>query len=128
MKIMHALYTIEGTVIHGKRRGKLLGFPTINVRLDQKVESGIYASRVYVNNEEYLAATFIGDAKTFDENDYKLESYILDFDEEIYGKEVKVELYKKLRDNEKYDNEEELIEQIKKDVLDTRDFFKAPSL
>ena len=64
-------------------------------------------------------------AKTFGEEDYKLESYILDFDRDIYGKEVKVELYKKLRDNEKYENERELIEQIKKDVVNTRNYFTS---
>ncbi len=122
---MNAIYTITGKVIEGKRRGRLLGFPTINVKLDQEVKSGIYASHVYVNDERLLAATFIGEAKTFGEEDYKLESYILDFDRDIYGKEVKVELYKKLRDNEKYENERELIEQIKKDVVNTRNYFTS---
>lgn len=124
---MDPLYTITGTVIEGKKRGKTLGFPTINVALDQKVAAGIYASRVFVKNKEYLAATFIGDAKTFNENDYKLESYILDFDENIYGEMVKVELYKKLRDNKKYEDVGELIKQIEKDVLDTRKYFTTPS-
>ena len=122
---MNAIYTITGKVIEGKRRGRLLGFPTINVKLDQEVKSGIYASHVYVDDERLLAATFIGEAKTFGEEDYKLESYILDFDRDIYGKEVKVELYKKLRDNEKYENERELIEQIKKDVVNTRNYFTS---
>lgn len=122
---MNAIYTITGKVIEGKRRGRLLGFPTINVKLDQEVKSGIYASHVYVDDERLLAATFIGEAKTFGEEDYKLESYILDFGRDIYGKEVKVELYKKLRDNEKYENERELIEQIKKDVVNTRNYFTS---
>lgn len=122
---MNPIYTIIGNVIEGKKRGRSLGFPTINVRLDQKVASGIYASRVYVSGQEFIAATFIGDAKTFNENDYKLESYILDFDKEIYGKEVKVTLYKKLRDNEKYEDIEKLIKQIKKDVSETREYFTS---
>lgn len=120
---MKPLYIIEGIIIEGKKRGRQLGFPTINIQLHQKVESGIYVSHAYVDNKEYMAASFIGEAKTFDENDYKLEGYILDFDEEIYGKKVTVKLYKKLRDNTKYSNVQDLIEQIKKDVHQTREFF-----
>lgn len=123
---MNALRTITGTVIEGKKRGRTLGYPTINIKLNQHIESGIYASRVYVGTDEHIAATFIGDAKTFNENDYKLESYILDFDKEIYGKEVTVKLYKKLRNNEKYENVEELIKQIEKDIVDTRNYFTSP--
>lgn len=120
---MKILYTVTGNVIEGKKRGRTLGFPTINIRLDQKIESGIYASYVYVQNVKYLAATFIGESKTFGESDYKLESYILDFDKDIYKETVKIELFKKIRNNEKYSSEEKLIEQIKNDVQKTRDFF-----
>ncbi|MGB4966091.1 MAG: riboflavin kinase [Microgenomates group bacterium] len=122
---MNAIYTITGKVIEGKKRGRLLGFPTINVKLDQEVESGIYASYVYVDDERLLAATFIGEAKTFGEEDYKLESYILDFDRDIYGETVRVELYKKLRDNEKYSNSGDLIAKIKEDVQQTIYFFTS---
>lgn len=123
---MDILYTITGTVIEGKKRGRIMGYPTVNVKLNQHIESGIYASRVYIDGKAHIAATFIGDAKTFNENDYKLESFILDFDEEIYGKEVRVELYKKLRENQKYENVEELIKQIEKDISDTRSYFTSP--
>ncbi len=123
MKIMNILYTFEGEVIVGKKRGRTLGYPTINVSLEEKIPSGIYASAVLFNNRRLHAATFIGEAKTFDEKDYKAESYILDFDEDIYGELVTIELYKKLRDNEKFTTTEYLIEQIKKDVLETRLFF-----
>lgn len=124
---MNILYKIKGTVIEGKKRGKTLGYPTINVLLDQKIPSGIYASHVILRDRRLIAATFIGEVKTFDEHDYKAESYILDFDDNIYGKSVTIELYKKLRENEKFSTQEALIEQIKKDVTRTREFFSVSS-
>lgn len=120
---MDALYTITGTVVEGKKRGKDLGFPTINLKLEQPIESGIYASHVYVDNNEYIAATFVGEVKTFGENDYKLESYIMDFDQNIYGKNVKIVLHKKIRDNMKFDSVNDLIKQIKEDVSNIRTYF-----
>lgn len=123
MKIMNILHTITGTVIEGKKRGRTLGYPTINVLLSKTIPSGIYVSGVIIDNKRLPAATFIGESKTFDEKDYKVESYILDFDEDMYGKTVTIELYKKLRDNEKFTTTENLIEQIKRDVSDTRTFF-----
>lgn len=120
---MDTLYTIIGTVVEGKKRGKDLGFPTINLALNQPIESGIYASHVYVGNDMYIAASFVGEVKTFEENEFKLESYILDFDQNIYGKEVKVVLYKKLRNNMKFDSVNELIKQIKEDVSNIRTYF-----
>lgn len=117
------LYEINGVVIEGKKRGRLLGFPTINVAINHEIPSGIYASHVIIEGKRFIAATFIGNAKTFGEKDYKAESYILDFDEEIYGQIVTIELYKKLRDNKKFSSQETLTEQIIKDVEKTRAFF-----
>lgn len=121
---MQILHTIHGTVLEGKKRGKTLGFPTVNVGLTEKVPEGIYASMVIIDDRKFLAASFVGTPKTFKEDDYKAESYILDFDEDIYNKEVTIELYKKLRDNQTFNSPEELVDQIKEDVLQTREFFE----
>lgn len=120
---MKPLFTLRGKVKKGKNRGKFLGFPTANINLHKKIPQGIYTSIVKIDNKKYFAATFIGSAKTFNENEYKAESYILDFNQSIYGKWITVTLLKKLRGNKKFDSEQKLIDQMKKDILATRNFF-----
>ncbi len=120
---MKTLFILRGKVKKGKSRGKFLGFPTANINLRKKIPEGIYASIVKIDNKKYFAATFIGSAKTFNEREYKAESYILDFNQSIYGKWITVRLFKKLRGNKKFDSEQELIDQMKQDILTTRKFF-----
>lgn len=119
---MKTLFSIRGKVKLGAKRGKSLGFPTVNIVLHQKIPEGVYASTVRIENQTYRAATFIGAPKTFNQTDVKLESYILDFNKDIYGKWISVKLYKKLRGNIKFESAELLIEQIKEDVIQTRAF------
>ncbi len=121
---MKPLYTIWGKVKKGKQRGKTLGFPTANIALHKKIPEGIYTSAINVENKEYQAVTFIGAAKTFGEKDILAESYILDFQKNIYGKWLSIKLLKKLRDNRKFASQEELITQMKNDVLSARQFFE----
>jgi len=121
---MEYLYLIRGKVRSGAKRGKSLGFPTANILLHQKIPEGIYASIVTIKEKAYYAATFIGGAKTFDEKVAKCESYILDFKQEIYGEWISVKLLKKLRNNKKFSSVKLLIKQIKKDILNTRKFFR----
>lgn len=115
--------TFSGKIITGAKRGKLLGFPTANILLNEKIEEGIYISEIQIDDEHFHGATFIGSAKTFGETDYKAEVYILDFDDTIYEKLVTVTLFKKIRDNEKFSGEKELITQMEKDVKEVRKYF-----
>lgn len=145
----NSLYSISGKVLSGKKRGKDLGFPTANVSLEQEIPEGIYVSEVMfeqdsnldsrsknldsgqarmtkvVGNDrkKYPSVSFIGPAIQFGEDDYKSETYILDFDEDLYGKEISVKLLKKIRDNMKFDSVDELIDQMQKDVEETRKYF-----
>ena len=120
---MDVLYTIEGVVKKGSSRGKMLGFPTANIELLQQIPEGIYAGEVSFKNINYKAAVFVGSAKTFSENEYKLEAYLLDFKGSLYGEVLRVVLYEKLRDNKKFKNAHELTVQMKKDVLNVSSFF-----
>ena len=121
---MTPLYSITGFVQEGAKRGKALGFPTANVALSEKIPEGIYASHVIVDEKTYQAATFIGSAKTFGETEYKAESYILDFNGDLYTKPITIYLFQKLRENKKFVSKKILIQQMKQDVLDTIDFFR----
>lgn len=118
------MYTYWGKVKKGAQRGKDLGFPTANISLHKKIPEGIYVSEVFVQGKKYHAATFIGSAETFNEKDYKSESFLLDFSGNLYGKWISVRLLKKLRDNKKFTSSESLISQMKKDILAVREFFR----
>lgn len=122
---MKTFFLVRGKVKTGAKRGKKLGFPTANISLHKQIPEGIYASTVKIGNQTYHATTFIGASKTFNQTDVKLESYILDFNENIYGKWISVKIYKKLRGNKKFESAELLIEQIKEDVKQTRAFLAA---
>ncbi len=119
---MQELYKITGVVVHGENRGKSLGFPTANIRLGVKIPEGIYAGSVAVNGKIYYAASFIGSAKTFQQTDIKLESYLFDFSGDLYGKSIIVRLYKKIRDNKEFASVEELVARMHKDTEEIREF------
>ena len=121
---MIVLHEITGVVMAGQKRGKTLGFPTANLLLTEDIPEGIYAATVTIKNKLYQAATFIGNAKTFNESDKKAESYIFDFDQTIYGEEITVKLYQKIRNNQNFSSVEELVSQMIEDVKNITKFFK----
>ncbi len=114
-------HIIIGTVIHGRGIGKLVGTPTVNLKVEgvQKLpQVGVYAAKIYINKQTYYGATIVGTHPTIDnDKDISIETFILNFDEEIYGSIIKIELYKKLRGVQRFDNLSLLLEQIKKDCL-----------
>jgi len=117
------LYIFWGKVKKGRKRGKNLGFPTANISLHKKIPEGIYVSRTFIRKKIFFSATFIGQAKTFAEKDYKAETYILNFNRDIYDEWITIRLFKKIRDNKKFSSEKTLIEQMKKDEEETREYF-----
>ncbi|NVF10959.1 bifunctional riboflavin kinase/FAD synthetase [Anaerococcus sp. AGMB00486] len=111
-------FKIKGKVVKGAQRGRLLNFPTANLMLNFnyiKAKSGVYFTRVRIDKESYFALTDIGTNPTFGPNDIKIETYILDFSKDIYGKNMTVEFLEYFRPDYKFKNAEELIEQMKKD-------------
>lgn len=118
------MYKFWGKVRKHNKRGKKLGFPTANVNLRKKIPEGIYASLAKINFRYHKAITFIGVAKTFNENIFLSETYILDFKENIYDKWISVKLLKKIRGNKKFNSADGLIKQMKKDEVITRRYFK----
>ena len=115
---------IEGIVQKGHQRGKGLGFPTINISLSESVDEGIYVSHITIDNKEYNALTFIGSAKTFGQTEILAETYVFDFSEDVYGQSVTVTLFKKLRDNQKFDSVEELVKQMEEDKKQAEKYFE----
>lgn len=90
---------ISGTVVEGNRRGRDLGFPTANIASRTEVipGDGIYATLFYIGQEQWLSVSSIGVNPTFGAGPRTIESYILNFDRDIYGKKIKLAFVKKIR-------------------------------
>ena len=108
---------IEGVVVGGNRLGRRLGFPTANIALsnDMAIENGVYASKVYVDGEEYIAMTNVGVRPSVDGSTRLLETHLFGFNGLLYGLRLRVELLEKIRNEKKFDSVNELREQITKD-------------
>ncbi|MBO0421416.1 riboflavin biosynthesis protein RibF [Enterococcus plantarum] len=121
------VYETDGTVVHGDARGRLLGFPTANIKVKSTVRLpriGVYAVKIKVGNKWYIGMGSIGHNDTFgDGRDLTVEVYILDFHQDIYGEQVTVRWNHYLRDQVKFDGAENLIVQLKQDEQDTADYF-----
>ena len=122
-------YSLRGEVIRGDGRGRKIGVPTANINYPhEKIVPalGIYAGWAYVANTRHKAAISIGLNPTFtpEKQVPSVEAYILDFDEDIYGKQLKIEFIARLRDELKFDSVDALVEQIWKDVEETRKILK----
>ena len=115
-------FSLFGTVVKGRGIGRGLGFPTANIEpLNELIPApGIYAARTRINGEEIDSAVFIGERKTFDDPDPVIESYLIDFDDDLYGQQIEICLVEKVRDVHPFPNREALIEQIQKDVAKIR--------
>ncbi len=113
-------YAISGRVIDGFRVGRKIGFPTANMQVvdsDKLIPPlGVYAVRVYWNGNRYAGMMNIGTRPTLaDDNHISLEVNIFDFDRDIYNQTIKVEFIQKIRDEQKFNGVNELIEQLNKD-------------
>lgn len=116
-------YSIKGNVISGFKRGRQLGFPTANINSEQalNLKPGVYNSMVSIRGEKKKAATNVGYHPTVgDEMEIQIESHILDFDEYIYGEELRVEFLEFIRPEVKFSSLELLKEQIHKDIQRVR--------
>lgn len=122
------MQVVTGTVVHGKALGRTVGMPTANLDVEQKQlpDAGVYATRLVCKDRVLDSVTNIGRRPSVD-NDQKItvETFILDFDENIYGEHVTLEIYKFLRPVMKFHNLEEVKEQVRKDVLNARDYFRV---
>ena len=110
---------VEGTVVVGDERGGTLGFPTANLSVEAQLlvpAFGIYAGAA----RGYPAATSIGTNPHYGGLERKIEAFLLDFEGDLYGQRLVVELWQRLRDERAFESEQELIDQIARDVEATR--------
>jgi riboflavin kinase/FMN adenylyltransferase len=117
-KLLNRHYHIKGTIVHGNKVGHKLGFPTANIDYGQYFlpKMGVYYVRVLIDDIWHHGMANIGNNPTLNYSfEKRLEVYILDFNQDIYGKQVEIAFFHYLRQELKFKNKKELIEQLKKD-------------
>ncbi len=118
-KLLGRFYQVRGTVVSGRNRGgKLLGFPTANIVLQDELcpKAGVYAVTVDCLGRQFMGVANIGYSPTFSDNIFTVEVHILDFHNDIYGKHIRVNFVNRIRDEIKFSGIAELSEQIRKDI------------
>lgn len=126
-KLLGRHYQIKGEVVTGRDRGgKLLGFPTANINLHDELcpKPGVYAVTVESMGITHQGVANIGFSPTFDDHEFTVEVHILDFDNDIYGQDIRVNFIQRIRDEIKFSSIEELSDQITNDVLVARQTLK----
>ncbi len=115
-------YRVRGTVVHGQGRGDGLGYPTANIAGIETLlpGQGIYAGRVTIGGQSYAAAMSLGGNPTFDESEIKVEAFLLDYSGDLYGRAIEIDFLARLRDIVRFESVEQLVEQIARDVVQTR--------
>ncbi len=117
-KYMGRNYDIKGEVIVGNKLGRKFGFPTSNLKIDEDMVSpknGVYITYCDFEGKRYASITNVGVKPTIGNYSKNVETHIFDFNSEIYGRQIKIEFIKKIRDEVKFENFNKLIEQVKRD-------------
>lgn len=111
-------YSVHGLVVKGSGRGKKIGFPTANIIPEEELfpKDGVYVTQVMACGKIYDSVTNVGSNPTFDDVVRRIETYIYDFDGDLYDKEIEVFFVERLREEIKFDNISELESRIKKDI------------
>ena len=115
-------YLLIGKVIWGADRGKRLGFPTANLEILNGLypKTGVYAVEVIMGTKTYSGVADVGYNPTFGQNPLSVEVHIMDFSQDIYGEEIQLVFFKRIRDEKAFQNHDSLVRQIKKDVDESR--------
>ncbi|HLW69854.1 MAG TPA: bifunctional riboflavin kinase/FAD synthetase [Candidatus Binataceae bacterium] len=118
---------LSGPVVHGRERGRTIGFPTANVqpRTECLPPDGVYATRIVLADGAYPSITNIGMRPTFAEPERSFEAHIFDFDRDLYGQEVKLELIERIRPEKKFASGQELATQIAADLQRAKEILAA---
>ncbi len=122
-------YSIIGEVVRGKEIGRKIGFPTANLKITSNMtllKPGVYITRTNVDGILYPSVTNVGYNPTFRQNQFNLETHILQFEEDLYGRTIEVIFIARLRDEHKLDSVDELIRYIASDVEKTLEYFNLP--
>lgn len=122
-------FELNGKVVSGDQIGRKIGYPTANLHVESEIKlmpgTGVYAAEVSIDEKDFLPAMMnIGVRPTISDSfENRLEVHIFDFCEDIYGKYITVRLLSRIRDEKRFENEQDLTDQLRKDEAITRSFF-----
>ncbi|MGC9393308.1 MAG: bifunctional riboflavin kinase/FAD synthetase [Anaerolineae bacterium] len=122
-------YRLSGVVEHGDQRGRVLGFPTANLRIPKNrllPENGVYICRASLHDEHFDAIVNVGTRPTFDDYPPTVEAHLLDFSREIYGERIQLDFLHRLREELRFSSVETLAAQIRQDEADARAWLDVP--
>lgn len=117
-KMLSHPFKLSGNVMHGRKIGRTIGFPTANLNYNKKFilpAIGVYYTNVKVNNNIYKGITSVGNNPTVEGKSLTIETHILDFNEDIYDKKIEVFFVKKIRNEKKFNGIEQLKDQLERD-------------
>jgi riboflavin kinase/FMN adenylyltransferase len=122
-------FELSGEVVRGAGRGRSIGIPTANVQTKNELlpRGGVYAGYVRIDQERSQAAINVGTNPTFTRGDaLSIEAHLLDWQGDLYGRTVTVELVERLRPEQRFSDAAELVAQIRRDILSARELLKSP--
>lgn len=124
-RLLNRNYTLDGLVVMGDQRGRTIGFPTANLdiwKMRAIPAAGVYVCRAFIDQHSYGAVTNIGVRPTFETNPVSptVETHILDFQGDLYGKPLRLEFLSRLRGEQRFSSAEDLIAQIHRDIIRAR--------
>lgn len=122
-KYLSEPYFMRGIIVHERHQGTNIGFPTANIKPNADrlpLKDGIYATYCIVDGTEYMSMTNVGAKPTFEDNSISVETYIMDFNKDVYGKEIEIVFVKKMREIIKFASKEQLIGQLRSDEDNAR--------
>lgn len=124
-RMLGSPYVITGRVAHGAKLGRTIGFPTANIHLKRLVVplQGVFAVAVHVDNKKYSAVANIGFRPTVNGTRSQLEVHLFDFSGDLYGKQLRIDVCHKLRDEQKFESFAALQAQITEDARQAREWF-----
>ena len=122
-------YKISGKIVSGKKRGRLLGFPTANIKPSKELLipcKGIFATIAMIKNTNFLSGTSIGYNPTFEkEKKVSIETFIIDFNEDLYNQKISLSFISKIREEKKFESTEDLIKQMHSDISNIKKIKKS---
>src|SRR5580658_6002884 len=126
-KLLGRYHFLNGSVVRGRERGRTIGFPTANLANETECvpPDGVYATRVILADGAHPSITNVGMRPTFAESARSIEAHIFDFDRDLYGERIKLELIERIRPERKFDNAEALKAQIAIDLGKAREILAS---
>lgn len=119
-KLLTRPFELDGIVVHGKKIGRTIGFPTVNLSYNEEIilpKIGVYFTNVIIDNKIYKGITNVGNNPTVNGDNITVETYILNFSKDVYGKKIKVYFLERIREQEKFESLEILKKQLEKDKM-----------